>query len=351
MHEFAPLKVALVGYGYWGPNLARNLEASEYTDLVAICDRDVSRSKMAAQKHRVDAYCGGLGELWRQHDDVEAVVIATPPETHAELAKVCLNLNKHVLVEKPMTTDSDDAVMLCELAAKKGLVLGVDHVYCHSTPARMIKRMIEEGELGKLLYINSTRINLGLFQSGCDVVQDLAVHDFSLIRYWFPDLVPSKIRAYGTRHYVDFHDTAHIHMTFLNLEAQAHIHVNWLSPLKVRQIIIAGEQKSIVWDDMNPVEPVKLYECGAVLNVPNQDTQRYWQMTYRRGDIYVPAMSGGETLMEVVENFAEAIRYQRMVRTSGEDGVAVVDMVSEACESIRSNSANAVYEKVSRQSS
>jgi predicted dehydrogenase len=334
------IRTLLVGYGYWGPKLARNITAHPEMKLVGIVERDEIRSVVA----RSD-YPDML--LWKRLDQpigngvqadlpVDAVVVATPPETHEDISKYALRLGKHVLCEKPMTLDDKSAERLLVAAAASGKVFMVDHVFCHSAPAIKIKQIIDSGELGKLLYIDSTRINLGLFQRHCNVVWDLAVHDLSLIDFFFPELQPLAITAQGTRHYTEQYDTAHVNITYSNSAAIAHVHVNWLSPVKVRQMIIAGEDKSIIWNDMDPVEPIRVYDSGAKVVHPGSLIQRQWQMEYRRGDALVPAVPKTETLTNVLDEFVGAIRDNRKPLTDGCAGRRVVQLLGRASLSLAS---------------
>jgi predicted dehydrogenase len=343
------LHVALVGYGYWGPNLARNLRKHPGIELVAIVDGDEARLNKSAEdfpeaaqfssleaalemEHRL--FAPGL-EMPGDKKGIDAVVIATPPETHFDLALQAMRAGKHVLLEKPMVLDVGQTQVLRTVALNEKRTLMVDHVYCYSAAARRIKQLIDDDVLGNLLYVNSTRINLGLFQEHCNVVWDLAVHDFSLLEYFFPGLVPEDVIAHGTKHYTDQHDTAHISIRYRDTEVQSHIHVSWLSPMKVRQMVIAGTKGSIVWDDMDPVSPVTVYDSAAVANVSASLPRKDLQMEYRRGDVWSPAVSNTETLYEVINEFVESIRDDRPPETGGLAGANVVKMTQAASDSLQ----------------
>jgi predicted dehydrogenase len=328
------LNIVLVGYGYWGPKLARNIEQHDATKLVAIVDANEARMDQAAKEHPGKCIRPALSMALANFTQIDAVVIATPPETHADIAHEALSHGKHVLVEKPITLNTEDARELIAEASAKDCVLMVDHVYCYSAAAKEVKRVIEYENVGKLLYIDSTRINLGLFQQNCDVVWDLAIHDFSLLDYFFPGLQPKTVSAVGTKHYTEHHDSAHIHIDYHDRDVLTHIHVNWLSPVKVRQMILAFTEKSIIWNDMDPVEPVKIYDTSAKATGP--DRGRAWQMEYRRGDIRSPRVDQEETLRMMLSEFVTAIVKKRHPRTAGYEGLRVVDSLCLTSLSLQS---------------
>lgn len=344
MADKKELRVALVGYGYWGPNLARNLHKHPDIKLVAIVDERMERRHLAARDYpsamitdviREETTMPGTVATW---DDIDAAVIATPPENHYAAAYTALDHGKHVLVEKPMTLSTEFARRLLLLAEEQKVTLMVDHIYCHSAAALKIKSILETKEIGDLLYIDSTRINLGLYQDKANVLWDLAVHDFSLLQFFFPDLEPACIQAKGTRHHTDLHDTAHVLVDFRKSPALAHFHVSWLSPVKVRQMLIVGAEKSIVWNDMDPVEPVRLHTSSAKYASPAPGSGKHWQMEYRRGDVWVPRVGTGETLYSMVDDFVEAIQFPRKPLTDGRAGKSVVEMLVRADDSLRANS-------------
>ena len=333
------LPVALVGYGYWGPNLARAINHHPDAVLTGIVDTDKLRRDKAKNEYPYIPVCVRIAEVIERSPETRAVAIATPPETHFGVASVAIRRSLHVLIEKPMTLSSSVAEELLVRAASAKRTVMVDHVYCYSPAARKIKQLIDKGEIGDLLYVDSTRINLGLFQRDCDVIWDLAVHDFALLDYFFPELQPRSVAARGPKHYTAWHDTAHIAVDYHDTEAQAHIHVSWLSPVKIRQMIIAGTEKSIVWNDMDPVEPVKVYDRGAVFSAEAdpRDPGRAWQMQYRRGDIWVPVVSTAEALSCVIGEFVTSIEDKRKPMTDGCAGRRVVNLVHQASLSARAN--------------
>lgn len=316
------IDVGLVGYGYWGPNLARNLVAHRETRLASITDLDPQRRDAARIAHPAVTICDNVEEMYR---DVDAVVIATPPETHCDLTLSAMRANKHVLVEKPMSTNAASANAMIDAARAVKKVLMVNHVHCYSEAAQFIKAILSS--IGKLLYVDSTRINLGLYQEHCNVIWDLAVHDLSLLEYFFPHLSVKGCSVVATKHHGDQEDSAHICMDYYGSSVISHIHVNWLSPTKVRQFMIVGADKSIIWDDMNPTERVKIYECGAYSDnhgLTRQLQGRAWQMEYRRGDIHVPRLDNRETLQNVIGEFVFCIKEGKKPLTDGQSGFEVV---------------------------
>lgn len=329
------VNIVLVGFGYWGPNLARNIDRNPSTKLVAIVDSDYEQRKEAEQDYPHSSVYAALSEALSRHPEIGAVVVATPPGTHAYVAREAIIRRKHVLIEKPMTLSAASARSLVDVAKDKNCVLMVDHVYCYSAAARKIKHIIDTEELGHLLYIDSIRINLGLFQTHCDVMWDLAVHDFSLINYFYPDLKIASIRATGTKHYTEHHDSAHIGINYHNTRAKTHIHVNWLSPVKIRQMIIACSQKSIIWNDMDPVEPVKVYDRCAQMAQLSAGSQ--WQMEYRSGAVLSPQVDNRETLSLMLDEFARAIAEQCKPLTSGYEGFQVVQQLCAASKSLQND--------------
>jgi predicted dehydrogenase len=270
-----------------------------------------------------------------ENGEIDAVVIATPPETHAELACKACDYNKHVLVEKPMANSIADSTRLLTKAASRGCVLMVDHVYCYSEPVQKLRKIIDSGELGKMIYVTSTRINLGLFQRHCNVVWDLAVHDFSVLDYLFPSLTVTSLSATGTRILTSNYETAQIGLSYGN-SSRAHIQVSWLSPIKVRQMMLVGSEKSVVWDDMNPAEPIRIYDSSAAcIPSADEDAREKWQMEYRRGDVLAPHVERVEPLQNVLGDFVWSIRLRKKPMIDGCAGNRVVKLLARASQSLQ----------------
>jgi predicted dehydrogenase len=326
------LGVAVVGCGYWGPNLIRNFGACPTTEVVALCDQSpetLARAAASCPSARpVDDFRAVLSD-----PAVEAVAIATPVATHGPLATAALRAGKHVLVEKPMALSSREAEDLVSLADRAGLTLMVDHTFIYSSPIRKIKELIDAGELGEIYYLDSVRINLGIFQNDVSVIWDLAPHDLSIVEHLLGRL-PRSVAATGTCHTKsDLEDVAYLSLDFGG-SLLASFHVNWLSPVKVRHLIIAGSRKSLVYNDLNHWEPVKVYDRGITVN-ESPETRRGLLVNYRTGDIWSPHLESTEPLQNVVRHFADCVRTGQHPLTDGEAGLRVVRILEAAQRSIK----------------
>jgi len=326
------LRVAVIGAGYWGPNLARNFTSSPHWQLAAIVDLDTARA------HRV-ADTVGSPEVFADVEDVladpsiDAVAIATPARTHHALAMRAFAAGKHVVVEKPMADSSAHAREMNDEARRRGLVLMTDHTYCYTPAVQKIRELITEGALGDILYIDSTRINLGLVQPDVDVFWDLAPHDLSIIDFVLPGgLVPSEVSAYGADPIGAGKACVGHLMTPLENGGMVHVHVNWMSPTKIRQMVIAGTRRTLVWDDLNPQQRLSVYDRGIDLkHQTSEGEERIAAMvSYRLGDTWAPALAEREALSAMVEEFGAAIRQGRAPRTDGESGLRVLKVLEAA---------------------
>ncbi len=328
------IRVAVAGAGYWGPNLIRNFVACPDTLLVAVCDRDAQRlSKAIAGYAGVDAVAQFDELLGRS--DIDAVAIATPVGTHAAMGLAALNAGKHVLIEKPLAASVRDAEKLVETAKKVGRVLMVDHTYVYSGPVQKIKQILDSGDIGELYFIDSVRINLGLFQHDVNVVWDLAPHDLSILDYLLGRL-PRSLSAFGTCHADgarEIEDVAYLNLDFSG-GLLASFHVNWLSPVKLRHFIIGGSSKSIVYDDLEPIERVKVYDRGISVN-GDIEARRDVLVGYRTGDVWSPHIQQVEPLSLLVSHFAECIRDGKRPLTDGEAGLRIVRILEAAQRSIK----------------
>ncbi|MGF1583596.1 MAG: Gfo/Idh/MocA family protein [Gemmataceae bacterium] len=324
--------VAVVGCGYWGPNLIRNFNACPTSRVVMICDRDPARLEHC-QKVCPTALPTRDFEDVLNHPDVQAVSIATPVATHAPLSLTALQAGKHVIVEKPMAMSVQEAEEMVALAKKLDRVLMVDHTFIYSPAIRKVKALVDTGELGELFYIDSVRINLGLFQTDVNVVWDLAPHDLSIVDYLLGKL-PKSIAAMGSRH-IDpqLEDVAYLNMDFGN-NLLASFHLNWLSPVKIRHLIVGGSKKGLVYNDLNPWEPIKIYDHGVQVN-PTTEDRRGILISYRTGDIHSPHVGRAEPLQNVARHFIECIQEKRTPLTDGEAGLRVVRILDAAQRSIR----------------
>jgi predicted dehydrogenase len=327
------LRVAVVGYGYWGPNLVRNFNESEHTTTAIVCDTDEARLAKARDQSPGAQVTARFEEVLT--GNIDAVAIATPVATHYELARRALEAGKHVLVEKPFTILVEQAEELVTLAERAGRVLLVDHVFVYSPAVQKIKELVDAGHLGRLYFIDSVRINLGLFQHDVNVAWDLAPHDLSIVDHLFGRL-PRSVAAMGSSHTSSGLEDA----AYLNLDygegLRANFHVNWLSPVKVRQMIVGGSERSIIYNDMDTVERVKVYDRGIdVTNDP--ESRRRVLINYRSGDVWSPQIGPSEPLGQMVDHFADCILTGTQPLTGGDSAVRVVRILDAAQRSIKAD--------------
>ena len=330
------LNVGLIGYGYWGPNLARNLSESDDVRLTTIADARPERRQAAEKRHPGVKTCADAASLIAS-SDVDAVVIATPLATHQSLATDAIGRGKHVLVEKPLAPSRKAAEALAELADKRGVCLMVDHTFVYTGAVRKIRSLINAGDLGQLLYLDSVRVNLGLFQQDSNVIWDLAVHDLSVMDHLI-DARPVSVSADGAAVAgYDHENIAYITVHFDN-GFLAHFHVNWLAPVKIRHMMLGGSQRMLLFNDMEPSEKVLVYDKGVDLNVNAHDDQARRQIlvSYRTGDMHAPKLDRGEALAGVVTEFADAIAKKRKPLTDAASGIRVVSLLEAAEQSLRS---------------
>lgn len=327
--------IGVIGYGYWGPNLARNFAAQEGAHVAAIADASAARQAAAARAHPGAMVIPDALDLI-QNPAVDAVAIATPISSHFELAQAALKAGKHVLVEKPMTATPEEAAVLVELAASRGLVLAVDHTFVYSAPVRKIKELADAGELGKALYMDSVRVNLGAFQSDANVLMDLGPHDFSILTHLVPG-IPVSVRAMGA----DLVGSGHQNVVYCHVEygdgAIAHFHWNWLSPVKIRLCLIGGSRRMVVWDDMDPSEKLKVYDKGVSLTNPSESELRRIKVDYRIGDMVAPKLDTREALAVEAAHFLDCIRNGKSPIADGREGWKNVVLLDAAQRSLRLN--------------
>jgi predicted dehydrogenase len=330
------INVGLIGYGYWGPNLARNFAETEGVRLAAVADGRADRRDAAERRHPGIATAeDALAMLDRA--DVDAVVIATPLDTHFPLAKAAIERGKHVLVEKPFAASKADAETLASLADRRGVRLMVDHTFVYNGAVRRIRQLIDRGELGELLYLDSVRVNLGLLQHDSNVIWDLAVHDLSIMDYLI-DARPVAVSADGTTvgglgHENVAYVTVHFDSGFL-----AHFHVNWLAPVKIRQMLLGGRQRMLVYDDTDPSEKVRVYDKGVDvdgIDVRDGETRRQILVSYRTGDMHAPTFDRREALALVAREFADSIAERRAPLTDAAAGIRVVSLLEAANQSLK----------------
>ena len=321
-----PVRIAIVGYGYWGPNLARNLHELPDAELAWVCDRSPSALARAQTRYPDLRTTGELDEVLAD-ETVEAVVVATPASTHHAVAKAALAAGKHAFVEKPLAASTQDALELGALASKADLVLMPGHTFLYSPPVNMIRELIEAGELGDIYSISASRVNLGLHQPDASVAWDLGPHDFSILRYWLREL-PTHVAALSRGCIMP--ETADV--AFIHLEHPsgtiAHVELSWLAPSKLRRTTIIGSKKMIVYDDTS-TEPVRIFDSGVMLRDPESFGE--FKLSYRTGDIVSPRIEAAEPLYLEVQDFCRAVRTGSVPRSSWQLGVDVVRVV-EAVE-------------------
>lgn len=323
-----PLGIAVVGAGYWGPNLVRNFHASEEWSVRCIVERDRARLERLL---RLYPTVEGHAEIDAALSDpsVSAVALATPPRTHYELAVRAIDAGKHVLIEKPLAERYRDARDLCGRARAAGVRIVTDHTFLYTGSVEKLRALHESGELGKIYYIDSIRVNLGLFQES-NVVWDLAPHDISIVNYVLGELPTSVALQLGACVHASVPDVAFLTMWYPS--CVAHVHLSWLSPVKVRRTMISGSRKMAVWNDVEPTEKIYIYDKGVVLD-PSSSTLQQQMISYRLGDLHVPLVDNREALGKLVADFADAIRRGSPMRSDGDFGAGVVAVIEAALRS------------------
>lgn len=325
------MKIAVIGMGYWGPNIVRNaLSCKAYTQVICYDQNPVQLEKIKRMFPMVLATTA-IEEI-ADDESVQAVAIITPVDTHFPLAKMMLSHGKHILVEKPFTYTVKEAEELIQLAERKGLVIMTDHTFIFTPAVRKIKELKERGEIGDIYYYDSVRVNLGLFQRDVNVIWDLAPHDFAIMNYILGQK-PVSLQAMGSDHIgKGLEDVAYVHINFEN-NLIAHFHLNWLSPVKIRKTLIGGTKKMVVYDDLEASEKIKVYDKG--IEVKTKEEEYKALISYRSGDMHSPVLSSQEALQAVLEEFAHSILEKRKPLTSGEDGLAVVRLLEATQKSIK----------------
>ena len=327
----SPVRMGVIGYGYWGPNLVRNFAEVPGSRVVAVADMRGTRLAQAQARYpsiRVTTDCNEI----LADPEIDAVAIMTPVSTHFDLAMDALNAGKHVLLAKPLAATSEQALRLIETAALNRRVLMVDHTFLYTGAVQKIKALLETGGLGQLYYYDSVRVNLGLFQHDVDVLWDLAVHDLSIMDYLL-EQKPVAVAATGAAHIPGQPvNTAYLTCFFEN-NLIAHHHVNWLAPVKIRRTLIGGDRQMIVYDDLEPSEKVKIYDKGITLN---DDTERVYEslVAYRAGDMWAPRVSMTEGLHVEAEHFLDCITRGVPPLSDGQTGLRIVRILEAATQSL-----------------
>ena len=331
------IRVGVIGYGYWGPNVVRNLWGLDSAQVVSICDTNRVLLQRAIQAYPAVRVTPDPYELLRA-SDIDAVAVVTPVWTHFKLAKAALENGKHVFVEKPFTSSSAQGEELMELAESSGLKIMVDHTFLFTGAVRKIRQLLDEGALGKLYYYDSTRVNLGLFQHDVNVIWDLAPHDLSIVDYLVGGR-PDVIVATGEAHLNGLTDVAFI-TAYYPGNIIAHINVNWLSPVKVRTTLLGGERKMLVWNDLEADEKIKVYDKGVQMT--SREGVYELLVSYRSGDMWAPKVEATEALRVELGYFVECIESDMTPFNDGVAGLRVVKMLEAAEESLKGKG-EAVY--------
>lgn len=323
--------IAVVGYGYWGPNLVRNFSNTEGAHVIAVSDLDPEKLPLIKRRYPGVIATTEYRDLLTDRR-IDAIAIATPVHSHYDLALAALMAGKHVFLEKPLAQTSDQARQLIEEAERRKLVLMVDHTFLYTPAVQKIRELIVEGALGDIYYYNGTRASLGLFQSDVNVIWDLAVHDISIIRYILNE-DPIAVSATGARHVAGAPvNMAHITL-FFQSSCVAHVSVNWLSPVKVRQTFIGGSRKMIVYDDLEATEKIKVYDKGITVNASEENTHQL-RIGYRAGDLWAPHLPVKEALQTEAEHFIDCVRTGGSPISDGMSGLQVVEILEAASRSI-----------------
>ena len=323
------IRIGVVGYGYWGPNIVRNLRGLDGCQVAAICDQSPTALKRAKQAYPDLAVTTQFSELLNSQE-IDAIAVITPVYTHFELAHAALENGKHVFIEKPFTSTTQEAEALIELAERKRLKIMVDHTFLFTGAVRKIRELIDDGVLGNLYYYDSTRVNLGLFQHDVSVVWDLAPHDLSIMCFLIPD-EPEAVIATGQSHL-----NGHVDVAFLTVyfpgNTIAHINVNWLSPVKVRTTLIGGEKKMLVWNDLEADEKIKIYDRGVQMSTG----QGLYELmvSYRSGDMWAPRVNQAEALRVELGYFIDCVVNNQTPINDGVAGLRVVKLLEAADRSL-----------------
>jgi predicted dehydrogenase len=335
------IRVGVIGYGYWGPNVVRNFAETPDCHLEAVSDARPDRLAVAQRRY---PSIRTFFDPYEMIDDpgIDAVAIATPVHTHFDLALRALKAGKHVLVEKPMTSTTEQALRLVDEADRRGLTLAVDHTFVYTGAVQKIRSLICSGDLGDIYYYDSVRVNLGLFQHDVDVIWDLGVHDLAILDYVMPSQ-PCAVSASGIRHV----DGEPENIAYLTLHFErpviAHLHVNWLAPVKVRRTLIGGSKKMIVYDDLEPSEKIRVYDKGVTMNGNgnghgngNGNGDKVYQMLvgYRTGDMWAPQLDMTEALKTELNHFIKCINRREAPLADGHAGLRVVRILEAATASM-----------------
>jgi len=324
--------IGVIGYGYWGPNLVRTFAEAQHGTVTAVSDLDPKKLAQVNKRYPAVKTTNNFQDLLRD-PEIDAVAIATPVSTHFEFGMAALKAGKHVWLEKPMTETSLQARKLCDEAAKRNLIVFVDHTFVYTGAVRKIGEVIKSGDLGRVYYYDSIRVNLGLFQRDVNVISDLAVHDFSILDYLLGEH-PVAISASGINHFPGTPENLAYITLFYDSGTIAHVNVSWLAPVKVRQILLGGSKKMITYDDLQPSEKVKIYDKGINFTEDPKQIQEM-RVGYRSGDMLAPRIDVTEALRTGGDHFIDCIINKKTPQTDGLLGLRVVELIEAATSSMR----------------
>jgi len=324
------IRIGVIGYGYWGPNIVRNFHTHEKSEVVLVCDKSTKCQERLRKAHPSISFTMDANDILKS-PDIDLVAVVTPVWTHYELAKTALENGKHVFVEKPFTCSTQQAEELVELADRKNLKIMVDHTFLFTGAVKKIRQMVDEGALGDLYYYDSLRVNLGLFQHDVNVIWDLAPHDLSIMDHVIKEKAEAVV-ATGEKHLNGVEDIAFITVYFPK-RIIAHINVNWLSPVKVRTTLIGGEKKMLVWNDLEADEKIKIYDKGVSMST-NPSNLHQLLVSYRSGDMWAPQVEQIEALRAETGYFLKCIEENKTPFNDGTNGLRVVRLLEAAEKSV-----------------
>ncbi len=318
---------AMLGYGYWGKNLLRVMDSIKDINVKYVCDTSDENIEKAREKYPNYTYVKDYSTVLKDKD-VDAVVIATPIDTHYALAKQAVEAGKDVFIEKPMTHSTEDAINLVKIAKEHKRIIMTGHTFLFSPPVRKVKEIIDRGELGDIYFITSSRVNLGIHRKNVSVIWDLAPHDLSIISYWLGNQEPEAITVSGRDSVIEgIPDVAFISLKYPS-NVIANIELSWLSPTKMRKTTVVGSNKMLIYDDIDPAEKIRIFDKGIEIKDP--ETYGEFQLTYRTGDVYSPMLDNAEPLKIEFEEFLEAVETRKNPISDGEFGLKVVRTIEEA---------------------
>jgi predicted dehydrogenase len=337
------IKIGVIGYGYWGPNLVRTFAEAQLGTVVAVSDLDPKKLATVNKRYPAVKTTNNFQDLLRD-PEIDAIAIATPVSTHFEFGMAALKAGKHLWLEKPMTETSLQARKLVDEAQKRNLTLFVDHTFVYTGAVRKMGDVIKSGDLGRVYYYDSIRVNLGLFQRDVNVISDLAVHDFSILDYLLGEH-PVAISASGINHFPGTPENLAYITLFYDSGTIAHVNVSWLAPVKVRQILLGGSKKMITYDDLEPSEKVKIYDKGISFTEDPKQIQEM-RVGYRTGDMMAPKLDGTEALRLAGDHFIDCIINKKTPQTDGSLGLRVVELIEAATSSMRGRGETVYIQKV-----